>query len=245
MPRKRTGFISRRNTAVCQQCRATFPVDPHLVAKGYGKYCDQQCYWASMRTEKPLDVDRFWSKVDKSDGCWIWTGKIATNGYGRFSHANRQHAAHRLAWEMAGGPVPDGLKVCHDCPDGDSPACVRNDEPGTYIINGIARPRFGHLWVGTQAENLADMVNKGRSATGDRNGSRTHPEKMQRGPRATDLILRGERTSGAKTTADAVIAIRSKYAAGNVTQDQLGMEYGLSRRQISGIIRRTEWSHVP
>lgn len=230
--------------ATCPQCGTLFPL-PDWQARTGRRFCRQACYWDSMRVSRPLDVERFWSRVDRSDSCWLWTGKISTNGYGRISHNNRQQSSHRLAWEMVAGSIPSGMKVCHDCPSGDNRACVRNDEPGIYVINGVARPRFGHLWLGTQAENLADMVNKGRSATGDRNGSRTHPERVRRGPMPTGSILRGERRHNAKTTADDVVAIRVRYAAGGITQEQLGFEYGLSRRQVSGIVNRTEWRHVP
>lgn len=236
------------HVATCPQCETSFPL-PIWKAREGRRFCTLACYWASMRVIRPLDAERFWSRVDKSDACWVWTAKRSPNGYGRFSHNNRQQAAHRLAWEMVGGPIPDGMKVCHDCPDGDNRACVRNDEPGIYIINGIARPRFGHLWLGTQAENLADMVNKGRAATGDRHGSRTHPERIARGTHSgaylhPESVPRGEQNGQAKTTADGVRQIRARYAAGGILQRELAVEYGMSREQISAIIRRVDWRHV-
>lgn len=112
--------------------------------------------------------ERFWTKVDRSGECWIWTGarvKSSRNpvGYGSFAptRTNTQ-LAHRVSYEWACGPIPFGLWVLHHC---DNPPCVRPD----------------HLFLGTAAHNAADMVAKGRSATGERNGSHTRPERRVRG----------------------------------------------------------------
>jgi hypothetical protein len=86
---------------------------------------------------------RFWAKVSKGDGCWIWTGSRNPKGYGRLNTGNRVRLAHAISWELSHGAVPDGLWVLHRC---DNPPCVRPD----------------HLWLGTAADNTADMVAKGR-----------------------------------------------------------------------------------
>lgn len=101
---------------------------------------------------------RFWSRVAVTDaGCWLWTRGKDRKGYGAVSYRRKMLKAHRVAWELTFGKVPDGLFVCHSC---DTTACVRPT----------------HLFVGTAAANSADMVAKGRAsrkarAVGVHNGS--------------------------------------------------------------------------
>lgn len=90
---------------------------------------------------------RFWAKVDKTDGCWLWTGSRDHKGYGRLNVDRKPVAAHRLLILLTTGEMPAaGQVVCHHC---DTPACVRPD----------------HLFVGTQSDNIRDMYAKGRRPT--------------------------------------------------------------------------------
>lgn len=89
---------------------------------------------------------RFWAKVDRRGGpgaCWPWMASRNGWGYGDFKNGRRGHRAHRLAWELTHGPIPDGLFVCHRC---DVPACCNP----------------AHLFLGTPLDNVRDMDAKGR-----------------------------------------------------------------------------------
>jgi len=94
------------------------------------------------------------------NGCLEWTGSTVRD-YGRIGVNGRLMLTHRLAWELANGPIPDGLFVCHHC---DNPPCAQTDPTEGY-------PE-GHLFLGTEADNAADMVAKGRHDNGF--SARTH-----------------------------------------------------------------------
>lgn len=83
------------------------------------------------------------STLDPDSGCRIWTGATSRHGYGSLTWKMKRLTAHRAAYECAVGPIPTGMVICHRC---DTPACINP----------------AHLFLGTQRENLRDMVAKGR-----------------------------------------------------------------------------------
>jgi hypothetical protein len=97
-------------------------------------------------------IRAFWSKVNKTDTCWLWTGKPNATGYGQFNAGDKMWLAHRYSYNLNVGPIMNGLHVLHKC---DVPLCVNPE----------------HLFLGTQAENVQDMLNKGREAKGSKRGN--------------------------------------------------------------------------
>jgi hypothetical protein len=100
---------------------------------------------------------RFWAKVNKTESCWLWMAKCSYKGYGYFWLDGRMQYAHRVVWTLVNGSIPDKLHVLHTC---DTPACVNP----------------AHLFLGTNADNVADREAKGRTVRGDQAGARTKPE---------------------------------------------------------------------
>lgn len=119
----------------------------------------------------------FWSRVNKTDGCWEWTGP-KVYGYGTCCIDGRKKRAHRHAYELEHGPIPDGLVVMHLC---DNRACVRPD----------------HLRADTNAANMADAAAKRRMPHGERSQSRLTEDDV----RAIRANYRRGRKSGEWTTA--------------------------------------------
>lgn len=88
-------------------------------------------------------ADRFWSKVTKTDGCWVWAASRGRQGYGHFDLDGKIEKAHRVAYQLVLGPIPDGAFILHSC---DNPPCVNP----------------AHLRVGTHVDNMRDMVERQR-----------------------------------------------------------------------------------
>lgn len=151
-------------------------------------------------------AERFWPKVDVRgpDECWPWTAATFPKGYGKIGRGGRAAGvieAHRASWLLAHGPIPDGLCVLHSC---DNPPCVNP----------------AHLFLGTLAENVADMMAKGRH----RNG-----------------VSRGEANGRAKLTAGQVDEIRGRARGGGESRAALARIFGVSWPTIDRIVRGTRW----
>lgn len=146
-------------------------------------------------------IDRLLSKIGfGTSECWFWLGSINRLGYGVFL-CEGENKAHRVSYRLFKGPIPDGMKVMHTC---DTRNCVNP----------------AHLVAGTQADNVADMVAKGRQKTGD---------------------IRGQKNPMAKATPAVVQKIRDAVAAG-AKQIEMAREFGLSPMTVSRIVRKESWN---
>lgn len=121
------------------------------------------------------EAERFWEKVRRGPGCWLWDAGRNADGYGTFMLRSQRHIlAHRMAWRLTRGPIPRGKRVLHEC---DNPPCVRP----------------AHLKLGTMKDNTADMMARGRRAStaGTRNGR----AKLTRAKIRRMRVLRGRGAS--------------------------------------------------
>lgn len=134
---------------------------------------------------------------DSEAGCWSWTGHKHKQGYGHIKWNGRMQLTHRLALEAVGVDVPRGVEVCHRC---DNAECVNPS----------------HLFLGTHADNMRDMREKGRSA-------------------------KGEKIGRAALTAAQVVDIRRSRA----TPLELAARHGITRSGVYSVLRRDTWRHVP
>ena len=180
----------------------------------------------------PDMIARFWGKVQKcphgescKECCWPWQGH-KTKGYGTFFvpkkyrvGKNKEARAGRICLEIITGKrLPPELHACHNCPGGDNTACINP----------------AHLWAGTIDDNQKDSMRKGRRPTGDNHGLRKHPE----------AVHRGEDNHLALLTTEDVLSIREYGRLGH-TQQHIAEIFGTSRANISCILRRKSWKHLP
>lgn len=156
--------------------------------------------WVSLES-------RFWSKVDlhSDNECWEWQGAKSEEGYGNMALPGpgpdyKHDGAHRVSWQIHNGPIPKGLCVLHKC---DNASCVN--------------PK--HLFLGTKADNNADMRAKGRQA-------------------------RGAQTNSTKLVDDDVIEIRRLREEDKLTLQRIADTFDIGLSTVGHIIRRETWTHL-
>lgn len=114
---------------ICRECKKEY----EAIGRGTGRFCSLKC--------------RFFSKVEKTDTCWNWTGSHNRNKwgkrYGTIQMGEKNMLAHRVSYEIFKKAIPKGKIICHQC---DNESCVNPD----------------HLWIGTYSDNMQDMIQKGR-----------------------------------------------------------------------------------
>lgn len=205
--------------------------------------------------------DRFWSKVKRADGCWLWHGKTHKFGYGMISYRGQEFLAHRVAYEFKVGPIPEGLIIRHRC---DMPPCVNPE----------------HLETGTQADNVQDAVERGRMTKGSDSAVSKLVESQVAEIRARysggditqkelaaefgitistiNSLLKGKtwkhvelgniapnyRDRYSKLDEDKVRNARAQYAAGGVTQQQLADKHGVGLTTMHQALTGRNWSSV-
>jgi hypothetical protein len=152
-------------------------------------------------------AERLESQLDKSggaDACWPWTGSTS-KGYGRFNFEKSFRLAHRVAFALASGEAPPGLGVLHRC---DNKRCCN--------------PK--HLFLGTQADNMLDMVLKDRQRVGP--------------------VHHGKRNPMARLTTENIADIRGAYEDGEATTEQIASEYGITHQHAVRIVQAKAWKNT-
>lgn len=214
----------------CLTCSEPFTRESWNV--GTRSFCSRPC--SAVGNTYSL-AERLARHTQRTDGCWLWTGTNRSGGYGSIGRGGRGAPcllAHRAAWEIADGKEPPSdLHVGHTC---DIRNCVRNDEQGTYVVDGVAYPRWGHLFLCPPIANEADKVQKGRQARGNSNGRVLHPDSY---PKGTEWPM-------AKLTDEDVINMRHTYARREMTQMQLAAKYAVRQATVSAIVLNKTWKHL-
>ena len=145
-------------------------------------------------------VGYFWNQSERVGECLEWQRAKDSNGYGVLRIGESQYRAHRIAWQLWMGDIPKGMVVIHKC---DNRVCLD----------------IHHLRLGTQADNMADMVAKGRQP-------------------------KGESHCRAKLTEEDVRDIRRRYATGNYLQREIAKAFGVNQDTVCKIVNRKTWRHV-
>lgn len=181
----------------CLQCGISFsPKRPK------GVLCSRECAAIYNHDHRPVYSieERLWAKTQKSDTCWVWIGAHLISGYGHMTINKKRVTVHRLSWEVHNGPIPIGMEILHRC---DNPPCIRPD----------------HLFIGTNQDNVDDMVSKKRHTYGDRNGHAVFTDDQAR---------------------EILYLLRTKQATGR----QIAQQYGVDETTISKMRLGITWKHL-
>lgn len=186
-----------------QQSRLHMPVTSDMIVRNVQRLAERRRAkrpeMRGLHVSRPTGplAPRFAKKVrPHKSGCHTWVGTIKSNGYGVININGRIEHAHRVAWELAKGPIPEGMWVLHTC---DNRRCVNP----------------AHLWLGTQQDNIGDMVEKRRHNHGARNAR-------------------------AKLTVEQVRLIRLMSG----TQAEIAKCFGVSDATICRVLSGRFWKHV-
>lgn len=164
----------------------------------YGVYFERRCVDCRREGKGKLTPEsRFWAKAVRSEGCWGWNGHKDSGGYALIGiRTSRNAQASRFSWELHNGPIPPGMYVCHKC---DNPECTNPE----------------HLFLGSHADNMADMKAKRRATYGEKSGR-------------------------AVLTEAAVIEIRN----GPGSNKEKAERFGVSTHTIQAVRSRKIWTHI-
>lgn len=165
--------------------------------------------------------------LDPETGCWLWKGATTSHGYGALEWEGRTRAAHIVSYLVHKGEIPKGMVCRHTC---DVRRCV---DPN-------------HLVLGTKRDNSRDMVERGRSASGDRSGSRRHPERLPRGDRHWTKTATDRSSTGrlCKLDDETAKAVKEGLMMGILPMAMIAKLVGVSRSTIAKIAQGKLWAHV-
>lgn len=194
--------MARRNKRIIIKCPVChLPFHPWEGREKSSVVCSSVCHGIrSAKLAETTATKRFMERVKKTKTCWLWTGALG-NGYGAIIVDGKKQMAHRYSYELYIGPIGNGLFVCHSC---DNPLCVN--------------PM--HLWLGSNADNLADMRSKKRGSKPPLLDGIRHPKS-----KLTESQVRDIRQSG-------------------MSSKTLANKYGVSDTLIYGIRNGKNWRHL-